>query len=515
MATTAIAIPSLAHADYAITWCQNAASDPPFTNGGTAADPWNSIRYSCNSSLSAVELDNVSEKTLSGKDEGVLYGNHTYKITMSVPTGLTISRITTTLVAEPYTNRQAQPEVQVGDDGGVFFSQTYASPWTYTVNQALPSGDDTVTIGAHCTMVLNVSCFFASPLGILTVKSLRLTLHDNEQPTLFLTGGGLLLTGPHSGNQDVTFSTSAADSGIAEVDAYLGSTLVGSDAYQTTQCSYTRFYPCPKSVNDTISINTTKVADGSYPLVLKAYDASGNVVGVPWSVPLNVANGASPSGAPPGPGAPNGHAATTKAQIVYLSGQHGKVIARNGQMAVARGRLTDQTGTPIPGATVDLLSQTVGSNASFVVIGHANTNTDGVYTFQVPPGPSRVIRSGYRAFANDSGYDATADLTENVTATTSLTVTPKRLRGRAFTFHGQVYAGSFPTGQQVEIQALVGRTWTHVTFARVTPNGRFKVHYRLKHHYHHVTFIFRALPVASPIWPYQPQESNHAQLHQL
>jgi hypothetical protein len=176
------------------------------------------------------------------------------------------------------------------------------------------------------------------------------------------------------------------------------------------------------------------------------------------------------------------------------------------------GRLTDQTGTPIPGATLDVLTQTAGSTAPFAVIGHASTDANGGFTFRVPPGPSRVIRIGYRAFANDTGYDATADLAESVTAATSLSVTPKRLRGRSFTFRGRVNAGNFPSHQQVDIQALIGSSWIHVAFARVAANGQFKVRYRLKHLYSHVTFVFRAVPVASAIWPYEPQPSNNAQL---
>ena len=54
-----------------------------------------------------------------------------------------------------------------------------------------------------------------------------------------------------------------------------------------------------------------------------------------------------------------------------------------------------------------------------------------------------------------------------------------------------------------------------MTFAHVTANGHFKVRYRLKHHYNHVTFTFRATPVPSPIWPYETQPSNHTQLHLL
>ncbi len=149
------------------------------------------------------------------------------------------------------------------------------------------------------------------------------------------------------------------------------------------------------------------------------------------------------------------------------------------------------------------------------MIGHAATDADGLFTFSLPAGPSRTIRTGYRAFANDSGYDATADLTENVTATTSLSVTPRRLRGRTFLFYGQVHAGSFPPRQQVDIQARIGNSWSHVTFAPVAADGRFKIRYRLKHYYSNVTFTFRATPIASPIWPYQPQQSNPANLHLL
>ena len=520
--TAAVTTPSPARADYTITWCQSAASDPPFTNGGVDVEPWNTVSYQCGSTPPTVDFDTFSENTLSGKNEGVLKGNKSYQATITAPKDLTISGIDTTLVAEPYTSGEADPEVQVGDDDGVFFSKKYAAPWTYTVNQTLPSGDSTVTIGDRCTMVLNVSCFFASPIDILTVASLSLTLHDVETPSLALTGGALLLPGTQAGTEDVSFSGSAQESGIAEVDAYLGSTLVGSDAYQSTQCSYTRFEPCPQTVSDNIAIDTTKVPDGNYLLVLDAHDASGNTVSAPWSSPVTVSNDASaaagPLGAGPrsvGPGTPNGTGAITKAKISYLSGRRGEVKVREGQSVSVSGRLTSQTGTPIADATVDLLSQTVGSIAPFAVVGHASTDATGLYTFTVPPGPSRVIRTGYRAFANDNGYDATTDVTENVIATTSLSVTPRHLRGRTFTFSGQVHASNFPPGQQVEIQALVGRVWTHVMFAQLEPNGHFKVRYRLKHHYNNVTFIFRATPVANPLWPYEPTQSNLTRLHLL
>jgi len=522
----AITAPSPARADYTVTWCQSSTTDTPFTNGGVGAEPWNDIRYECGNKSPVVELDNISEQTLNGKDElkteGVLKANHSYKVTVTAPTGITISHIATTLVSEPYNSGESDLEVQVGNAGGVFFSQEAAPPWSYNVNQALPSEDSTVTIGDRCVLVLNTSCYFPSPLGILTVASLSLTLHDVETPSLALTGGSLLLPGTQAGTEDVSFSASAQESGIAEVDAYLGSTLVGSDSYQSTQCSYTRFEPCPQTVSDNIAIDTTKVPDGNYLLVLDAHDASGNTVSTPWSSPVTVSNDASAAGGPlgigprsVGPGAPNGTGAMTKATISYLSGRRGGIKVRGGQSVSVSGRLTSQTGTPIANATVDLLSQTVGSIAPFVVIGHASTDATGVYTFTVPPGPSRVIRTGYRAFANDSGYDATAELTEDVSAATSLTLTPNHLRGRTFTFSGQVHASNFPPGQQVEIQALVGSTWTHVTFAQVEPNGHFKVHYRLKHHYNNVTFIFRATPVANPLWPYEPKQSSLARLHLL
>jgi hypothetical protein len=509
----------VARADYTITWCHNHESYPPLVNGG---NKYYAIEDHCENNPPVVSFDGYSYQALSGESEGKLSVGW-YRATVTAPLGVTITGVKTTLVSE-IQKSGSSVYIEVGDDAGAIYSQEISrqSTTTSNVNQTLPSGDATVWLGEFCSPNENVACYFANPYGILTVASLSLTLHDSEQPSLYLTGGQLLLAGSHSGTEHVGFSASAQRSGVAEVDAYLGATLVGRDAYQSTQCSYSRFEPCPQSVSDSVPVDTTKVKDGSYTLVLEAYDASGNVVGVPWSAPITVANGVSPAGAAQGAGvgsrgsgAPNGHSATTKAQITYLSGQHGQITVADGQATNVSGRLTDQTGTPIPGATLDVLSQMIGSSAAFAVLGHASTDANGVYTFRVPPGPSRVIRTGYRAFANDSGYDATADLTESVTATTSLNVIPKRLRGRTFTFNGQVHADNFPPGQQVEIQALIGHAWSHVTFTRVATNGRFKARYRLKHHYHRVTFVFRAMPVASPIWPYEAQPSNSARLHLL
>jgi hypothetical protein len=507
----------VARADYTVTWCQNGTGESPFINRN-----YSMIVYRCENERSTVYFDGDFYEGTDGEYEGRLaVGMH--EATLEAPVGITISDVSTTLTSEVQKSGSSA-YLEFGDDDGSFYSQEISrqSATTANIARTLPGRDKTLWFGDNCSFNANVGCYFPSQSGVLTATGFSLTLHDNEQPSLALTGGRLLLPGTQSGTEDVTFSASAQDSGIAEVNAYLGSTLVGSNDYRSTQCSYTTFDPCPKTITDDIKIDTAKVPDGTYPLVLEASDASGNTVSVGSSNEITVANDASPAGAPEGagaktsssgPGAPNGRDATTKAQITYLSGQHGKIAVRDGQSASVSGRLTNQTGTPIPDATLDVLYQTAGSSEPFVMGGHATTNANGVYTFQVPPGPSRVIRTGYRAFANDGGYDATADLTENVTATTTLKLTPSRLRGRAFTFYGQVHGGSFPPRQQVDIKALVGSTWTHVTFAPVAANGRFKVRYRLKHRYDGVTFVFRAMPVASPIWPYEPKESNDAYLH--
>ncbi len=509
----------VARADYTISWCHNGGSPPPFVNGGSQNY---GIADYCENNPPAVYLNGYSYPLESGQSGGRLNVGW-YRATITAPSGITIKGVKATLVSEAQKSGSSV-YVEAGDDGGPIFKQEISRERTTTseINQTLPGRNTTVWLGEFCSPNQNVACYFASPWGVLSVQEFSLRVHDDEQPSLALSGGRLLLPGTQSGTEDMTFSASAHASGIAQVNAYLGSTLVGSNAYQSTQCSYTQFDPCPRSVSDNLKVNTRWVPDGTYPLILEATDASGNTASVESGNQITVANGASPAGASQGtsaslraPGPPNGHNATTKAQLTYLSGRNGKITTKEGQATTISGRLTDQTGTSIPDATLEVLSQTVGSSTPFAVLGHTSTNASGVYTFRVPPGPSRVIRTGYRAFANDSGYDATADLTENVTATTSLHVTPKRIRGRTFTFLGEIHAANFPSGQEVEIQALVGRAWTHVIFARVTPNGRFKVHYRLKHLYHHVTFIFRALPVASPIWPYQPLESNEAQLHLL
>jgi Carboxypeptidase regulatory-like domain len=509
----------VARANYTITICQNGNDGPPFVNLG-----YSTINYDCTGTGSGVLLDGEPWENSAHEAEAKL-GVGVHRAVLEAPTGITIDNFTVNLVSE--TEKSGSSVLmEAGDGDDSFYSQTISrqSATTANISRTLPAGDNTLWFSDVCTTNENTSCFFASPTGILTIEDFSLTLDDDEAPALSLTGGRLLIPGSQAGTENLAFSASAQDSGIAEVNAYLGSTLVGSNDYRSTQCSYTTFDPCPKTISDDIQIDTSKVPDGTYPLVLEASDASGTTSSVSFSNEITVANNASPASAPQSagarssssdPGAPNGRGATTKAQISYLGGQRGKITVRDGQAASIDGRLTNQTGNPIPGATVDLLYQTVGSSEPFVVGGHATTNANGAYTFTVPPGPSRVIRTGYRAFVNDNGYDATADLTEDVTAATSLTVTPNHLRGRTFIFSGQVHASDFPAKQLVEIQALVGHTWTHVTFATVTPSGHFKMRYRLKHHYNNVTFIFRATPVANPLWPYEPTQSNLTRLHML
>ncbi len=357
--------PSPAKADYTIMLC----GSPPLTNGASGHEKYSEVGYRCTSSPPAITLAGNYVSTTEGL-LGMLAFGETYAVGVSVPGSLTISSVNVVLTSEARRSGSAV-ELLAEDPDGVFFGHMIGPQegLSYTVNQVLPAGDKSVTLGERCVPIVNASCYFQSQHGILTIEGLQLVLHDDESPSLSITGGRLLLPGTQAGIEDVTFSASAQESGIAEVDAYLGSTLVGSDAYQSTQCSYTQFDPCPKNVSDDLKIDTTKVPDGTYPLVLEANDASGNTVSVASSDPITIANHTSPAGAPPGtgaqavgPGAPNGHSATTKAQISYLGGQQGKIKVHEGQSTTVSGRVTNQVGTPISGATLDVLSQTVGSN---------------------------------------------------------------------------------------------------------------------------------------------------------
>jgi hypothetical protein len=121
----------------------------------------------------------------------------------------------------------------------------------------------------------------------------------------------------------------------------------------------------------------------------------------------------------------------------------------------------------------------------------------------VPRGSSRQIRVGYRAYTLDDADAAAAELTLNVRAPVTLTVSPRRVRnGRVATFSGRLLQGPGQLGTQVTIYALGGRRAIPVETVPADRRGRFRYRYRFTSISGRTTFRFQAVVKTQPNYPY-------------
>ena len=146
------------------------------------------------------------------------------------------------------------------------------------------------------------------------------------------------------------------------------------------------------------------------------------------------------------------------------------------QGAEVTGRLANNAGDPIPGATLCVKAQTPGVDTAAVPVGTVTTDAVGHYSYAVPPVPNRELMIGYR---HDSRQVA-RQVRYYSHARPTLKLRPRRVsNGKSIHLWGWL-PGPNAAGRVVVLQAsaLHSRRW--LTFRRATAdaNGRFEARYR-------------------------------------
>src|SRR6202012_4046197 len=139
------------------------------------------------------------------------------------------------------------------------------------VSASVPNAAD-FYMRVFCSTSAPTGCTFPSAF-FLAPGALSLTLHDTGRPSVQATGGGLTAAGTYKGEQSVSYTASDSGSGVARVTLALGQTVLGT-AQSTCQPSVLQ--PCPSTTGGAFSVDTHQVPDGTYPVILTAYDASGD-----------------------------------------------------------------------------------------------------------------------------------------------------------------------------------------------------------------------------------------------
>ncbi|MBA3748164.1 MAG: hypothetical protein H0W96_11840 [Solirubrobacterales bacterium] len=150
-------------------------------------------------------------------------------------------------------------------------------------------------VGVGCRIERPVAACGGDGTGLNAVQadlySASVTLAENSLPTLADIGGGLWGGGVVSGVVPVTFAATDP-TGIQEQSvrtAGAGSTLVSA----LQSCDFTVAQPCPQQPAASLSVDTTRVSDGTHTFELVATDAAGNTAAV-TSPPVVVDNDGPP-----------------------------------------------------------------------------------------------------------------------------------------------------------------------------------------------------------------------------
>jgi hypothetical protein len=248
--------------------------------------------------------------------------------------------------------------------------------------------------------------------------------------------------------------------------------------------------PCPPSESVDLPINTAALANGQHTLKVSVEDAAGNSAVVYDGTISTKQPSENSLGAQPGPGTSTGNAPTPVAVPNGTTASHTAQLSLGLKRKITRtyahralqvtGRLLDEQGNPIAGATLDVLQQITGS-PSMVVIGHANTRANGTFATSLPGGPTRTIEIAYRAFSIDTSYAAVAKIDETVQAGVKLTVNPHTTGSEgAITLTGRVLGPVPPQGVSVDLLVHYRGHWEPFRTPRTDAAGGFTVVYQFE-----------------------------------
>jgi hypothetical protein len=371
----------------------------------------------------------------------------------------------------------------------------------------------------------NSSCTLTAGQWEYRIFGGEISLYAPHDPQASNISGPLLTESPLRGTQSITFSATDEGPGLAYVKVLVDGAVAQSQIMDTNDghCipvpghdAYTWAYqvPCKTSLGGrTYSLNTAALPNGLHHIQVIIEDAAGNQSEV-LNRTVAVENpGVGSLGALPGPGsslllagAPNGSNATADAELrLGVAGRISRSFAR--RALHIPGRLTNASGQPIAGATLDVLQQVVGSNRS-ARIAHARTAENGSFVASVPAGPSRLIEVAYRASTGEAGYAAEAKVQESVQAGVQLDVSPSRTGPEGtITLSGKVDGHVPRQGIVVDLLVHYRGRWEPFRTPRTNSHGRFRVLYQFEGGVGR--FPFRALAFAGQSgFPFSSGESG-------
>jgi len=338
-----------------------------------------------------------------------------------------------------------------------------------------PDGTSTVYVYSYCSYDNSANCNFPSPTSpVIKIEGIDTTLEDAVPPSAKINGGSLAAGGPVVGEATLQFTATDGQSGVRESQLLIDGNAVATTSY-SSQCSYTNFAACPQSQVNSMTWDTSTVANGEHRVALRIMDAAGNTQTVDDHA-VTVANPSTP-GAPSGAEPPVCAQATGTHAKITTTAKHNVLVSRYRRRARLNGRLLG-AGKPISGATVEILTRPAVSSGKFSLLGHVTTRAHGQFKMTLPPGISRTVCLRYRALPGGV-YTAALALTERVKAGVTLAVHPRTVESNGtIILTGNVLGGYISgAGKVVELQVLYLGSWRVFQTVRTRPDGQFTSFY--------------------------------------
>lgn len=317
------------------------------------------------------------------------------------------------------------------------------------------------------------------------------TLEQTAPPSVSSVGGELSTAPAIEGTSHIVFSASDPGAGIYEVQFSIDGKVVQHEVVDEDggRCrnvgqtadglpAFLYLQPCPATVNADMGFDSLAVPNGSHHLIVTLTDAAGNVATL-LDRTIDVDN-------PGPPGPPNGRGASSQARLQarWASTSHRRLAVSFGHRAKIVGRLTDQDGTPIVGAQMELIETPafVGAHQASTLGGL--TGPHGEFTIRLPARlSSRSVTVAYYARIGDLRPAASTTLDLAVRAPLSLVIYPRTASaGSTIQFRGRLLAGPIPAGGKpliLEARSGSGR-WIEFDVLRSDSRGRYGASYTFK-----------------------------------
>jgi hypothetical protein len=400
-------------------------------------------------------------------------------------------------------------------------------------------------------LYINASCSSAScPSGggdeqghavIVYVYAADIALEEQSAPVVSGVTGELATAASLSGVASLDFHAEDSGSGVYLAKVSVDGKLLESAVVDPTELcrevsvpvedgpAFLSAQPCPASTNGHVTLDTTKLSDGSHRLLVEVTNAAGNVTTV-LERTIEVTNGGAGgtvlSGGASTAGVlqtattvgsplprPNGVPASARASIVARwvatrggrRGLHGpRLTGRFGERETIAGRLTGPAGEAIASAEIAISVRRRYGGAPTVTLGDVRTDRQGRFTIHLGQGSSSErLRLTYSPTLGGVPV-ASQSLSLLVPAGVLLHVTPSSVAvSQTIRLAGRVLGGPIPPGgKQVVLEARSVHTpWLQFLVLHADRSGRFHGSHRFRLP-GPVRYRFRAVCPAEADFPY-------------